>query len=149
MPDLIRRAAPDDTETVVELVAEFCAIDGHPFDPDMVRRALGPLVDEGPEAPGLILLATRDLIADGYAVLTWGYSLESGGREALLDEIYLRTRRQGAGRLLLEAVLDEARAAGARRIFLETERGNRLVRRFYERAGFAADDSIWMSRSLF
>lgn len=26
----------------------------------------------------------------GYAIVTWGYSLESGGREALLDEIYLK-----------------------------------------------------------
>ena len=84
----------------------------------------------------------------GYAVVTWGWSLEAGGREALLDELYVRDRNQGAGALLLEAAAVGSSAAGAARLFLETEAANEAVRRFYARHGFAAEDSVWMQRPL-
>lgn len=141
---VLRRASPDDLDDLLPLVAEFCTIDHHPFDADLVRRALGPL------------LATDDLgvvwlIGDppgGYAVLTWGYSLESGGHDALLDEIYLRERGQGAGSRALQAILDDLRSRGITRIFLETEDHNERVRRFYARNGLVVERSVWMSGSL-
>jgi GNAT superfamily N-acetyltransferase len=84
----------------------------------------------------------------GYGVVTWGWSLEAGGREALLDELYVRERDRGAGALLLEAAAVGSRAAGASRLFLETEPANAAVRRFYARHGFVAEDSVWMQRPL-
>ena len=50
--------------------------------------------------------------------------------------------------MLLDRALAEARIAGARAIFLETEKHNRRVASFYRRHGFVDDDSIWMSRNL-
>ena len=85
---------------------------------------------------------------DGYGVMTWGYSLESGGREALVDELYVRHRGAGVGAAALNEMLASAAAAGARRVFLETERHNTRVRSFYARLGFQTDDSVWMSRDL-
>jgi GNAT superfamily N-acetyltransferase len=84
----------------------------------------------------------------GYGVVTWGWSLESGGRDALLDELYVRDRGRGAGAALLEAIVAAARARGASRMFLETEEGNAAARRFYARAGFDVEGSVWMQRSL-
>ena len=46
------------------------------------------------------------------------------------------------------AAFDAGRAAGALRLFLETEAHNQRVRGFYARHGPRADDSIWMSREL-
>ena len=86
--------------------------------------------------------------ADGYAVVTWGYSLESGGREALIDEIYLRSRAQGMGSLAISSILEDCRSRELKVVFLETEAHNARVRRFYERAGFQEDDSVWMSLRL-
>jgi GNAT superfamily N-acetyltransferase len=80
-----------------------------------------------------------------YAVLTWGWSIEAGGAEAVLDEIFVSERDGGVGTALIEHVLDDGRRRGLARIFLETETHNSRVRRFYERRGFRADDSIWMS----
>ncbi|RFU86610.1 GNAT family N-acetyltransferase [Streptomyces triticagri] len=45
----------------------------------------------------------------------------------------------GAGRALMQALLDAARAAGHGRVLLWVLEGNDRARRFYERAGFAAD----------
>lgn len=82
------------------------------------------------------------------AVVTWGYSIESGGRDALLDEIYLDVRGQGIGTRLLHTAMAQARAGGARRMFLETEHDNERARDLYLRNGFELERSIWLSRYL-
>lgn len=86
----------------------------------------------------------------GYAVLCWGYSLESGGREAVLDEVFVRAgdRGRGLGAAALPELLDACRAAGILRVFLETEEPNDGARRFYRRHGFQEETSIWMTRGL-
>lgn len=146
--EVLRTATLGDLELVCGLVEEFCAVDGHDYDQARVRVALVDLL-EGPEPrPGVVWLIVGADVVEGYAVVTWGFSLESGGREALVDELYVRQRRRGLGTQAMAAVLDASRAAGARRIFLETELGNDDARRFYARHGFAADDSIWMSCDL-
>ena len=81
-------------------------------------------------------------------MITWGYSLESGGREALLDEIYLCQRGLGVGTQVMQALFEDLRGRGIVKMFLETERHNARARTFYARQGFEADDSIWMSRPL-
>lgn len=85
---------------------------------------------------------------DGYAVVTWSWSLESGGRDCLLDELYVRRRGNGIGAAALDEVMAAATRAGAQAMFLETESHNSRVRSFYGRAGFEVEDSIWMARSL-
>ena len=94
---------------------------------------------------GAVYLVDDD---QGYVVSTWGYSLESGGREALIDEIYLRQRGRGIGAKVMRALFEDLRGRGIVKMFLETERHNARARTFYARQGFEADDSIWMSRSL-
>jgi GNAT superfamily N-acetyltransferase len=141
---MIRRARLDDLDQVVSLSAEFNEIDGHAHDDARVRAALHPLLRD--DELGLVYVFGEP--PTGYAVVTWGYSIESGGRDALLDEIYVRTRGQGLGGAAFEEVLDDLRRRGLTRMFLETERPNNRVRSFYTRHGFKEDDSIWMSREL-
>ncbi|WP_433062229.1 GNAT family N-acetyltransferase [Dactylosporangium sp. CS-033363] len=139
----VYRAGPEDLGPLLALVAEFCAVDGHDFDEPRVTRALGPLLRD--DEHGQVWLAGPDA---GYAVVTWGWSLESGGREALLDEIFVRERGRGLGARLLQTATAAAAAVGAAVMFLETEAPNARVREFYARHGFAAQDSVWMSRPL-
>jgi len=47
-------------------------------------------------------------------------------------------RRQGIGRALLEAVLEEARRQGADRVTLEVRKSNEAAQRLYQALGFAA-----------
>ncbi|GAA3851870.1 hypothetical protein GCM10022243_16960 [Saccharothrix violaceirubra] len=138
---MIRRASNDDLSTLLPLVREFYAIDGHDYDEPVVTAALGPLLAD--DRHGQVWLFDR-----GYAVLTWGWSLESGGRDALLDEFYVADRGRGTGATVLTGLVDQARAAGARKIFLETEEPNDAARRFYRRHGFEPERSTWLSRTL-
>jgi GNAT superfamily N-acetyltransferase len=141
---MITRAGVDDLELVAQLSAEFNHIDGHDHDDAKVRTALIPLLES--DDLGVVYLIGGPHA--GYAVVTWGYSIESGGRDGLLDEIYVRTRGEGLGGEAFEEIFDDLRRRGIRRMFLETERPNSDVRRFYARHGFTEDDSIWMSRDL-
>jgi GNAT superfamily N-acetyltransferase len=143
---LIRRAVSDDLDRLVGMHARFCAADGHDFDEEKARQALAPLLDD--DRTGLVWLAEDD-DGEGYAVVTWGWSVESGGPDALLDEIYADPAGRGIGAALLEAILAELSARGSvSRIFLETEQGNEAARRLYRRHGFEQEPSVWMSREI-
>jgi GNAT superfamily N-acetyltransferase len=141
---MIRRARLNDLDLLAGLSAEFNEVDGHAHDDARVRAALTPLLRH--DDLGIVYLFGEP--PNGYAVVTWGYSIESGGRDALLDEIFVRTQGQGMGGAAFEEILDDLRQRGLTRMFLETERPNSKVRRFYNRHGFEEDDSIWMSREL-
>ena len=142
-PFTLARASREDLPLLMTLIAEFCEVDGHPFEAARVEQALVPLLQN--DQHGEVWLVQPAL---GYVVITWGYSLESGGREALIDEIYLRHRSEGLGSAALKQLLTQCAHRNIRCVFLETERHNSQARRFYRRLGFSEDDSIWMSYRL-
>lgn len=121
--------------------------DGHTFREDRQPGALAALVAGEPFGRcWLIRLEARPV---GYAVLSWGFSVEAGGREACLDEFYLvpEVRSQGLGSCALALVEGEAHQLAVRRIFLEVQRGNRVIG-LYRRAGYVDHDRILMSKLL-
>ena len=121
-------------------------LDGHVFEAGRVKPALVPLLAS--DELGVVHLVEEEGWALGYAIVTWGYSLESGGRDALIDEIYIRDRGSGVGTFLLAAILEDLKARNIPRLTLETEKANEAARRFYSRHGFVAEDSVWMSLDL-
>jgi GNAT superfamily N-acetyltransferase len=147
-PVVIRRAVVEDLDELVALGREYAAADGHVFDPAIARRGFEPLLAD--DALGFVLLAVGadDDVAVGYAAVTWGWSIEVGGPDVVLDEIFTRAKGEGVGSRLLAALEATCRDRGVRRIFLETERPNDGARRLYERHGWVADDSIWMAKEL-
>jgi GNAT superfamily N-acetyltransferase len=128
---------------LIALHRAFCAGDDHPFDDARARRAFLPLLTD--DTHGVVWIVDEP---GAYAVLTWGWSIEAGGPEAVLDEIYVATPGLGTGGRLIDHVLDDGARRGLARIFLETERHNHRARELYLRHGFVEDDSIWMSRTF-
>jgi GNAT superfamily N-acetyltransferase len=139
----IRRAGSGDLDRLVELHREFCAVDAHPFDVGRATAAFAPLLDD--DRHGVVWVVDSP---PAYAVLTWGWSIEAGGAEAVLDEIFVSERDGGVGSSLIRHVLADGRRRGLARILLETETANRRVREFYERNGFRVDASIWMTHEF-
>lgn len=142
----VRRAHSGDRWRLQELIAQFYVIDGHPYDDKKVSAGLDPLLRD--DEHGQVWVLDEGTTLAGYAIVTWSWSLESGGRDCMLDEIFVARQGGGLGAALLQRVLTEARDAGATSMFLETEAPNDGARNFYGRHGFAAEDSIWMSRDL-
>ena len=91
------------------------------------------------------LMSARESIAwiatgrDYGEVMPVGYALgkvAADEAEILTIAVLPEARSKGLGRRLVEAVADKARAAGARRIFLEVSEENQAARRLYDRLGF-------------
>ncbi len=143
VPTSVRRADLDDLPVLMILAAEYCQADGHVFDPQRVRDGFEPLLTGDSVGTAWMIDET-----DGYVVVTWGWSVEIGGLEVVLDEIYVRTSGTGKGSVALDVIEQDCRQRGVRRIFLETERPNQRARRLYARHGYTEDDSIWMSKEL-
>ena len=74
----------------------------------------------------------------GYLILTRGYSVEYGGRDGFIDDLYLAPalRGRGVGARLLAFALEQAAALGIGTLHLKAEVGNARALRLYRAAGF-------------
>lgn len=138
----VRKAGPGDLDTLLELCRRYCQVDDHVFEAETARSGFAPLLES--DEHGVVWVVERSGRMVGYAVVTWSWSIESGGRDALLDEVYVEPSGEGLGSVLVAQVMEDCRRRGLPRIFLETERANHDARRFYQKLGFAAEDSVWM-----
>ena len=142
----IRRAARTDLDALVELAIEFRSVGGEGSDRATIVDGFGGLL--GDDTHGVVWVAIDADELVGYAVVTWGWSIEIGGLDVVLDEIFTRRRGTGVGSALIEHLERDCRDRGVKRIFLETELVNDRARRLYERHGYVADTSIWMAKEL-
>lgn len=78
----------------------------------------------------------------GYLVLTYGFSIEFRGRDAFIDEFFIRSphRGRGLGTRALAQVKDRAAELGLVALHLEVARDNRAARRLYGGLGFEPRD---------
>ncbi|SCX14707.1 GNAT family N-acetyltransferase [Candidatus Aquiluna sp. UB-MaderosW2red] len=143
----LRRAEPKDLANLTQLMLEFSTEALSPLEKNHIEAAVEPLLTENPH--GVILVA-QDQELLGYLVMSFGWGIESGGKEALIDEVYISpdARNQGLGRSLAELAIEHAKANGVRVIFLETEKPNDRVRKLYHRIGFEQEDSVWLRKKL-
>src|SRR5215467_7554183 len=146
MEPTFRQATEGDAEILLQMMREYYAFDGHAFEERLARQALLGFLCE--PAYGRAWLICDHATPVGYVVLTFGYSLEYLGRDAFLDEFYLRKshRGKGWGRQVLEFVEDEARKFGIRSIHLEVVRENTHAREIYRRAGYGDHRHFLMSK---
>jgi GNAT superfamily N-acetyltransferase len=148
MPFTIHPAQSGAADVLVEMMREFYAEDGLPFDPDAARQALGPLLEGGSWGKVWLLCAGDE--PAGYVVLTLGYSLEFGGRDAFVDELYVRPahRGQGLGRQALAVVEAACRQLGVRALHLEVGRTNMRAQALYQKVGFQDRGHLLLTKRL-
>jgi diamine N-acetyltransferase len=148
MNPVFRVAGPGDLELLLPFVREFWAIERIPFVEPAVRRALGGILAR-PEL-GRVVVIELESVPVGYYVLTLGYSLEFGGRDAFVDELYLREpqRSRGLGARALEHAAGLCAELGAGALHLEVDHVNPRARALYERSGFAVHERALMTRRI-
>jgi len=119
-----------------------------PFDAAAARGMIEEL-REHPEW-GSIWSIEADSQAAGYFVLTLGYSLEFGGRFALLDEFLVDGpwRGRGLGTQALEFMAAWCRQSGIPALRLEVGYENDRAIELYRRVGFVAHDRHFMTRLI-
>ncbi len=143
-----KRAGAGDTDALIELMRALYAYDGTEFDERTHREALPHLL--GDERLGRVWLIRGGAETVGYVVLTFGFSLEFGGRDALIDELFVRaeSRGSGIGKRALEFVAAECRARGIAAVHLLVERSNVVAQSVYRKSGFRDHDRNVMTRRI-
>lgn len=143
-----REAATADINSLLLLVAEYYAFDQIPFDERDVHRGLQALLED--PALGRAWLMEQEGNPAGYAVLTFGYDHEFGGRIGTLTDFYLKPefRGRGIGTEALLFVEAQAKRLGLGAIELQTTRHNILAQKLYGKLGYTALDRILMIKRL-
>lgn len=138
---MVRTATPDDVEAVARLFSGYLDFYEHPREPADVRAYLAARISRG---DSVVLLAEDPAVGGapvGFAQCypTWA-SLELAPAWVLYD-LYVEpaARGRGVGRVLLRAVAERARAAGATTAVLETAHTNTTAQALYESEGWVRD----------
>ena len=86
----------------------------------------------------------------GYAALCFGFSLEYGGRDAFIDELFIRKdfRNKKIGSEFLDYIFKYARTTGIKALHIEVKEKHTEALNLYEREGFIAHGGKFLSKAL-
>ena len=143
-----RVAAIADLTLLLELVQEFHKTEKLAFDEKLDRDVLANFLADA--SLGQLWLIQQEDEAIGYIILTLGYSLEYRGRDAFIDEFYIRPnyRGQGIGSQTLAFVEDACRVWGVQALHLEVDFENSDAQRLYRRVGYQRHNRFLMTKNL-
>lgn len=129
-------AKAEDLERLLPLVAAFHAEEEVPSDAEHRRRAVEPLLNGCPH--GMVYLAGPRSAPVGYIIFCLGWSVELGGLDGFVDELYVRPGVRGRG-IASDMLIKGAKMlaeAGVMSLTLEVDHGNDTARALYGRLGF-------------
>jgi ribosomal protein S18 acetylase RimI-like enzyme len=141
-------AKESDTGELIAMMRSFYAELGEPFEETRAERALRALLED--PSYGAAWVFREDGRAIGYLVVTHGYSLEFGGRDAFIDEVYTvpEMRGQGLGARALAIAEEHCRRNHIEALRLEVHHENRRALALYERNGYEAHERYLMTKWL-
>ncbi|HEU4728798.1 MAG TPA: GNAT family N-acetyltransferase [Kofleriaceae bacterium] len=143
----LRFASPQDLPALLPRTTALNAHEGITIDPPVLEAALTRLL--GDPSLGGVWMIERDGTAIGYAIVTFGYDLEFGGRDAFLTELWIDPpeRGRGAASAALALIDPELRAREVRALHLQVRPENPAMT-LYARSGFVASPRIVMTRVM-
>jgi ribosomal protein S18 acetylase RimI-like enzyme len=145
---MFRSATVADIDAILALMRDYYAQEGYSVVESDARAALAQLI--GAPTLGRVWVADAGSALVAYAVVTMGFSLEYGGRDAFVDDIYVvpQYRGQWLGQSALALVDAACREAGVRALHLEVERHKVGAQALYRRFGFVDHDRYLMTKRL-
>jgi len=104
----------------------------------------------GDPSRGAVIIASGDGVPLGYAGLTLRHSMEFGGPDGFIDDLFVRkaSRRHGVGRAALGALLGECRRRGVLALHVETSAGNPAAVALYESFGLRDRQRLLLTARL-
>ena len=142
-------AAPEDLPKLLPLVAAFHDHQGFATTPEHQHNAILPLLEGSPH--GAIWLIGPRRAPVGYVVVSFGWSVEYGGMDAIVDELFVRNavRKRGMGSDALNGLSKALKEGGIKALHLEADQNDDTLKRFYQRCKFATREGYaYMSREL-
>lgn len=135
MPLEIRQATAADISVLVDLMADFYAEASFALDHEWAARSFTALLaDPARNAAWIAWLGGKPV---GHVVLCARHSMEFGGLDGSIDDLYVRpaARRRGIGHALLERLVAHARAQGILALHVEVAPDNAAAQALYASLG--------------
>ena len=134
--------------TLLRLIREYYVYDGHEFNEAKVQGALKEIFNNSTLGKIWLLALNEEVI--GYVILTFGFSVEFGGRDAFVDEFYIRDayRGKGFGRKAIEFVEETAKKLGVKAVHLEVNRTNKNAQEVYRKLNFTDRSAYYLMTRL-
>ncbi|QLG44389.1 GNAT family N-acetyltransferase [Costertonia aggregata] len=141
-------ATLEDLPDILEMMQDFNAIDNYPFNVKITEQTLMDFL--GNTSLGRLWLTYMDDKIVGYVVLTFGFSFEYKGRDAFIDEFFIKKdfRHKGIGKKTMKFVLTAAKKLHVNAIHLEVEKHNKIGSKLYLKSGFNSTDRDLLTKCL-
>ncbi|BCL34483.1 GNAT family N-acetyltransferase [Nostoc sp. MS1] len=139
----------NDIEILLSFMQKLYAVDSSIlFNIVFAHQAIIQLLSD--ESMGRIWLIQSQNQGIGYVTLTLGYSLEYGGRDAFIDEIYIEPAFQGKGigKQTISFLEEICISLNVGALHLEVERENTSAQGFYRQVGFTEHNRYLMTKDL-
>lgn len=139
MSAVIEKARSADIPILVDLMAEFYAESNYALDREWAADSFAQLV-QAPDRGAAWIGRDASQVA-GYVVLTMKHSMEFGGPDAFIDDLFVRpnSRRRGVATLLLHALFEECRERNALAVHAGVGHDNEGAIALYQAFGLRAD----------
>ena len=130
-----------DIPAIVEMMREFYAIDGYPIDAEKSKWLFSAFISNENLGKGWLICDSDErgiTSIVGYAILTFIFSFEYGGKIAFIDELYIKEsqRGKGIGKTSVAFLKTEAAKLSLKLLYLEVENHNSNAQKLYLAAGF-------------
>ena len=138
MTNLLHLATEADVDRLLPMAKAYHAFEDLELDDDHRRDAIIPLLKGSPH--GAIWLIGPKISPVGYIAVSFGWSIELGGLDGFIDEIWIRekVRGRGMGFEAVSALMKSLESAGLKALHLEVASSNERARNLYQRLGFEA-----------
>ncbi|MDN5205307.1 GNAT family N-acetyltransferase [Fulvivirgaceae bacterium BMA10] len=141
-------ANKDDLQEILDMMEDFNAIDQYDFNRKTGSDNILEFINN--EVLGRLWLIMDNHNIIGYIALTFGFSFEYQGKDAFIDELYLKKsfRNKGIGNTTMDFVIDQAKKLRVRAIHLEVERHNESGNSLYTKHGFKGNQRNLLTKIL-
>jgi ribosomal protein S18 acetylase RimI-like enzyme len=142
----LRAATEADVPALLALQHDLYAHEHLEHDPASAAPLMRKLIAEA-HLGRLLVIEDEGAIA-GYMAIVFGFSMEFGGRSALLDELYVlpHARSRGLGTAALHFAEQMCNAEDVKVLQLEVSRMNVRANALYTRSGFVDRGNLLLSK---
>ena len=141
-------AGTEHLDTILEMMRMYYYDERMTYIPEKARPALEELITH--QERGRVWMIFFDHECVGYFIITYAFTVEFHGRNAVLDEMYIKEeyRDRGIGRHALEFMERFLKSEGIDVFRLEVEELNLRAARFFRENGFDQHERHLMTKYL-